>query len=74
MNQNRRPWFVPPIWLTIIMLVTGILGTNLVYHAFTGGTWRLGFLGLSLMALAVLVLGTPLGYLRYLRKSLIHKK
>lgn len=74
MNRIRRPWFIPPIWLTIILLGTGIWGTNLVYHAFTGGTWHLGILGLSLMTLSVAVLGTPLAYLRYVRKSLNYKK
>lgn len=70
MGKEKRPWFIPPIWLLIIMLGAGTFGSDLVYHALTNGTWLFGLLGLSLLLLAVLVLGTPLAYARYLRKTL----
>lgn len=74
MRKEKRPWFIPPVWLTVIMLVSGIFGMDLVYHAFTNGTWLYGLLGLSLLLLAVLVLGTPLAYAFVLRKAISHKR
>ena len=69
MKNSQRLWFVPPMWLTIIMLGTGIIGTDLVYHSFTNGTWLYGLLGLLLLLISVLVLGTPLAFIRYLKKT-----
>lgn len=69
MTQNQRPWFIPPIWLIIIMMLSGIIGMDFVYHAITTGTWVMGLFGLVLLVLAVFVLGTPLAYARYLGKK-----
>lgn len=64
---SPRPWFLPPPWLTVILAGGGVYGTGLVYRAFFDGSMTSGLLGLSLLSLGVLALGTPLAYARRLR-------
>lgn len=52
------------------MLSAGIYGTELVYQTIThNSSWPYGLVGISLLALAIFILGMPLAYARYLRKS-----
>ncbi|MHB1627471.1 MAG: hypothetical protein ACYCVB_03700 [Bacilli bacterium] len=65
---NDRPRFLPPLWLVLLVTVMGIYGTGLVYDALVGHVgWGEGLVGIAVMLLAVLVLGTPLAMARYVR-------
>ncbi len=67
-RENDRPKFLPPIWLVLLVTVLGVYGTGLVYDALIGHTgWGEGLVGVAVMLLAVLVLGTPLAMARYVR-------
>ena len=66
---NERPKFLPPIWLVLVVTVIGVYGTWIIYRALIGHIgWGEGLIGVGVMLLAVLVLGTPLAMARYVRK------
>lgn len=65
---NERPKFLPPIWLVLMVTVIGVYGTGIIYRALIGHIgWGEGLIGVGVMLLAVLVLGTPLAMARYVR-------
>lgn len=64
-----RPKFLPPIWLVLIVTGLGIYGTGTLYRALIGTEpMGDGLIGLAVMLLAVLVLGTPLAMAWHTRK------
>lgn len=68
--RQRRPWFLPPIWFVMVMMIFGVYGTSLLYDMLVHHlSLSIGLLGLSLLSLSVLLLGTPLAMARYLRKA-----
>ena len=68
-RTNDRPAFLPPVWLTLVVTGLGIYGTGTVYRALTGAQPAAdGLIGLAVMLLAVLVLGTPLAMAWQMRR------
>jgi len=64
----RGRYFIPPMWLTMILTAFGIVGTRFVYSGLVDGAWKLGLLGVVLMVVAIVSLGTPLAYARLIKK------
>ena len=71
--MNRRPRYLPPIWLSLIVSLAGIYGMKLVYLSLTQGGWVRGLLGAVLLVASVVFVGTPLAFARYLRKQMREK-
>ncbi|MCI0184903.1 hypothetical protein [Sulfoacidibacillus ferrooxidans] len=65
--RHERPWFLPPIWLVLIITIVGTYGTGVVYHSLTTDDWNGSIGGILALLFAVLLLGTPLGMARYLQ-------
>ncbi|MCF8564264.1 hypothetical protein LLE49_05845 [Alicyclobacillus tolerans] len=71
--MNRRPRYLPPVWLALIVSLAGIYGMKLVYLSLTQGGWVRGLLGAVLLVASVVFVGTPLAIARYLRKQMREK-
>lgn len=74
-QRGERPKFLPPMWLVILLMGFGIYGTSLLYQSVSGtGSWGYGLIGLAIMLLCVLILGTPLAMARIVRKQIRAKR
>ncbi|RIV24379.1 hypothetical protein D2Q93_07065 [Alicyclobacillaceae bacterium I2511] len=65
--SERRRYGIPPLWFTLLAMGLGIYGTSLLYQGLLGEDWASALIGFAIMAAAVLLLGTPLAFARYLR-------
>ena len=66
-SSRRQRFGIPPLWFTLSATVLGIYGTGMLFRAVVGGNWSSALIGFAIMAAAVLLLGTPLAFARYLR-------
>ena len=70
MTRRIVRWLVaPPPLLAALLLVVGIYGTGVVYHALTLRAWGDALFGLSLVLACVFALGTPLAIAMQARKD-----
>lgn len=67
--MRRGQFFIPPMWLMVVLTGVGIVGTRLVYGAIMNGTWQWGIAGALMMTAAMVMLGTPLAYATVLKKA-----
>ncbi|WP_332237588.1 hypothetical protein [Sporolactobacillus sp. KGMB 08714] len=72
--MKRRPVFLPPIWLALLLSAVGIVGMNLLYTSITDGGLIKGMIGALLLVTAMVAVGTPLAFARMLRKEIREKR
>lgn len=70
MTRRLVRWLVaPPPLLAALLLVVGIYGTGVVYHALTLRAWGYALFGFSLVLACVFALGTPLALAMQARRD-----
>jgi uncharacterized membrane protein HdeD (DUF308 family) len=69
--MKQRKIKMPPIWMAMALSVAGIIGTRLVYASIAEPTSFLQtIIGIILLVVALITVGTPLAYSMYWRREL----
>lgn len=73
-RSARHLWLIPPMWLTLVLTGVGIYGTGTLYKGLISHSVPLILLGLSVVLLTTLAVGTPLAYAQNLRREALRRR